>query len=147
MTMALQPQTYASHRRYIPAFHFFVLPVLLGNIIVAIVRLVRAPALSTTWGLLVALALGIGITYARFMPLRAQDRVIRLEERIRLERVLPADLRGRIDELTASQLIALRFAPDAELPDLVRRSLNGELKNAGDIKRAIRDWRGDYLRV
>jgi hypothetical protein len=145
--MAQQTQTYASHRRYIPAFHFFVLPVLLGNIIVAIVRLVRAPALSTTWGLLVALAIGIGIVYARFMPLRAQDRVIRLEERNRLERLLPADLRGRIGELTPSQLIALRFAPDDEVADLVRRSLSGELKGSGEIKRAIRNWRGDYLRV
>jgi hypothetical protein len=145
--MAQQPQTYASHRRYIPAFHFFVLPVLLGNIIVAIVRLVRAPTLSTTWALLVALALGIGIVYARFMPLRAQDRVIRLEERSRLERLLPADLLGRIGELTPSQLIALRFAPDDEVADLVRRSLSGELKDSGEIKRAIRNWRGDYLRV
>jgi hypothetical protein len=145
--MAQQTQTYASHRRYIPAFHFFVLPVLLGNIIVAIVRLVRAPALATTWGLLVALAIGIGIVYARFMPLRAQDRVIRLEERNRLERLLPADLRGRIGELTPSQLIALRFAPDDEVADLVRRSLSGELKGSGEIKRAIRNWRGDYLRV
>jgi hypothetical protein len=145
--MAQQTQTYASHRRYIPAFHFFVLPVLLGNIVVAIVRLIRAPTLSTTWALLVALALAIGIVYARFMPLRAQDRVIRLEERARLERVLPADLRGRIGELTTSQLIALRFAPDEELPDLVRRSLSGELKGSGQIKRAIRSWRGDYLRV
>jgi hypothetical protein len=145
--MAQQPQTYASHRRYIPAFHFFVLPVLLGNIIVAIVRLVRAPTLSTTWALLVALALGIGIVYARFMPLRAQDRVIRLEERSRLERLLPADLLGRIGELTPSQLIALRFAPDDEVADLVRRSLSGELKDSGEIKRAIRNWRADYLRV
>jgi hypothetical protein len=145
--MAQQTQTYASHRRYIPAFHFFVLPVLLGNIIVAIVRLVRAPALSTTWALLVALAIGIGIAYARFMPLRAQDRVIRLEERNRLERLLPGDLRGRIVELTPGQLIALRFAPDDEVADLVRRSLSGELKGSGEIKRAIRNWRGDYLRV
>jgi uncharacterized protein DUF6526 len=145
--MAQQTQTYASHRRYIPAFHFFVLPVLLGNIIVAIVRLVRAPALSTTWALLVALAIGIGIAYARFMPLRAQDRVIRLEERNRLERLLPGDLRGRIGELTPSQLIELRFAPDDEVADLVRRSLNGELRGSGEIKRAIRNWRGDYLRV
>lgn len=96
---------------------------------------------------MVALALGIGIVYARFMPLRAQDRVIRLEERTRLGRLLAADLRDRIDELTTSQLIALRFAPDDELPDLVRRSLSGELKGSGDIKRAIRNWRGDYLRV
>jgi hypothetical protein len=79
--------------------------------------------------------------------LRAQDRVIRLEERGRLERVAPSDLRGRIGELTADQLIAIRFAPDDEVPELTRRALNGELKTQGDIKRAIKNWRADHLRV
>jgi hypothetical protein len=81
------------------------------------------------------------------MPLRAQDRIIRLEERARLERVLPSDLRGRVGELTATQLIAIRFAADDEVPELTRRTLNGELKSQGDIKRAIRNWRADTLRV
>ena len=145
--MADQTQTYATHRRYIPAFHFFVLPVLIANIIVSLVRLVRYPSGGTAWGAVVAVALGIGIAYARFMPLRAQDRIIRLEERNRFERLLPADLRNRIDELTPSQLIALRFAPDDEVPDLARRALGGDLKKPAEIKRAIRNWRGDYFRV
>jgi hypothetical protein len=145
--MANQTQTYASHRRWIPAFHFFVLPVLFANFIVAVIRVVRTPDFPATWAAIVALALALGILYARVMPLRAQDRVIRFEERTRLERLLPADLRGRIDELTPGQLIALRFAPDDEVPDLARRALNGELKGQADIKRAIRNWRGDYLRV
>lgn len=145
--MADQAQTYATHRRFIPAFHFFVLPVLLVNIIVTAVRVARYPSLSTAWVFLVALALGIGMAYARFMPLRAQDRLIRFEERARLERLLPNDLRGRINELSPRQLIALRFAPDEEVPDLARRALNGDFKNSGEIKRAIRNWRGDYLRV
>ena len=81
------------------------------------------------------------------MPLRAQDRIIRLEERARLERVLPADLRGRIGELKESQLVAIRFAPDDEVPELTRRTLNGELKSQVEIKRAIRNWRADHLRV
>jgi hypothetical protein len=81
------------------------------------------------------------------MPLRAQDRIIRLEERIRLERVLPADLRGRIGELTADQFIGLRFAPDEEVPELTQRALGGELKTRSDIKRAIRGWRPDHMRV
>jgi uncharacterized protein DUF6526 len=145
--MADQRQTYASHRRWVPAFHFFVMPVLLINFIMAVIRVARTPDFPTTWTAVVALALVLGMLYARFMPLRAQDRVIRFEERTRLERLLPADLRGRIDELTPSQLIALRFAPDDEVPDLARRALNGELKGQADIKRAIRNWRGDYLRV
>jgi hypothetical protein len=145
--MANQTQNHASHRRWIPAFHFFVLPVLFANFVVATVRLVRAPGLPAAWTALVALALALGMFYARYMPLRAQDRVIRLEERGRLERLLPLDLRGRVDELTPSQLIALRFAPDDEVPELTRRALSGDFKNPGEIKRAIRNWRGDYLRV
>jgi hypothetical protein len=145
--MAAQTQTYATHRRYIPAFHFFVLPVLFGNIIVTVVQLFRNPNGVTAWSAVVALALGVGITYARFMPLRAQDRIIRLEERGRFERLLPSDLRNRIDELTPRQLIALRFAPDDEVPDLARRALGGDLKGPGEIKRAVKNWRGDYLRV
>ena len=81
------------------------------------------------------------------MALRAQDRIIRLEEHMRLNQLLPADLRARLGELSAGQLIALRFAPDDEVPDLVRRALGGELQRQGDIKRAIRNWRPDYLRV
>ena len=145
--MAEPTQTYATHRRWIPTFHFFVLPVLLINVFVAGVEFVENPHPMTAWLVVVAIALFIGVFELRGMPLRAQDRVIRLEERARLERVLPSDLRGRIGELTATQLIAIRFAPDDEAPDLARRALNGELKTQGDIKRAIRNWRADNLRA
>jgi hypothetical protein len=145
--MADRTQTLASHARYIPAFHFFALPVLLINVFVVGYQFVRDPRLVNGWALLVAVALAIGIAWSRFMPLRAQDRIIRLEERTRLERVLPSDLRGRIGELTERQLIAIRFAPDEEVPELTRRTLSGELKTPGDIKRAIRTWRADHFRV
>jgi hypothetical protein len=145
--MAEQVQTFATHRRWIPMWHFFALPVLVINVFVAAYQFVRSPQLGTGWAVIVALALAFGIFVSRVMPLRAQDRIIRLEERTRLERVLPSDLRGRVGELTPTQLIAIRFAPDAEVPDLTRRALNGELKTAGDIKRAIRTWRADHLRV
>ncbi|HEY3113445.1 MAG TPA: DUF6526 family protein [Gemmatimonadaceae bacterium] len=145
--MAERLQTYASHRRYIPEFHFFVLPVLVANIVVTAVQFVLHPRFITGWIFVLAIALGIGIWTARAMALRAQDRTIRLEERMRLNQVLPPDLRARLDELKTSQLIALRFAPDEEVPDLVRRALTGELQRQGDIKRAIRNWRPDYLRV
>ena len=145
--MAEQTQTYASHRRWVPMYHFFAVPVFLANVIVTTIQFVRNPRFMTGWGVIVALALFFGMLYLRFMPVKSQDRIIRLEERARLERILPSDLRGRIGELSASQLIAIRFAPDDEAPDLTRRALNGELKSQSDIKRAIRNWRADQLRV
>ena len=145
--MAEQTQTYANHGRYIPAYHFFAVPVLFANVVVMAIEFVRDPRFLTGWAVVVALALALGMLYLRFMPLRAQDRVIRLEERERLERIVPNDLRGRIGELTPSQLIAIRFAPDDEVPELTRRALNGELKTQKDIKLAIRNWRADHLRV
>jgi hypothetical protein len=145
--MADQAQELSTHRRWVPAWHFFTVPVLVGNVIVVVVRFVRDPTINNGWGFLVALALLIGIVLSRNMPLRAQDRIIRLEERIRLERVLPADLRGRIDDLTTDQLIGLRFAPDAEVPELARRALSGDLKTRSDIKSAIKNWRADHMRM
>lgn len=145
--MAEPVQTYKSHARWVPAFHFFVLPVLLINVFVSATRLVRNPSGAAGWGLLVAVALFLGMFLLRGMPLRAQDRVIRLEERARFDRLLPGDLRARVGELTTAQFIALRFAPDDEVPDLTRRTLEGELKTQADIKRAITNWRPDTLRV
>ncbi|HEY8832560.1 MAG TPA: DUF6526 family protein [Gemmatimonadaceae bacterium] len=145
--MAEQTQTYANHGRYIPVYHFFAVPVLMVNVVVMAIEFVRNPRFLTGWAVVVALALALGMLYLRFMPLRAQDRVIRLEERARLERIVPSDLRGRVGELTPSQLIAIRFAPDDEVADLTRRALNGELKTSKDIKLAIRNWRADHLRV
>lgn len=145
--MAEQTQTLGNHRRFIPAFHFFALPILLINVLVVAYNFVRDPRLINGWALLVAIALAVGILWSRAMPLRAQDRIIRLEERTRLERLLPSDMRGRIGELTERQLIEIRFAPDDEVPELTRRTLNGELKSPGDIKRAIRSWRADHFRV
>jgi len=88
-----------------------------------------------------------GLTAARLMALTVQDRVIRLEMRLRLREVLPADLQARIPELTPRQLIGLRFASDAELPQLMRQVLAGSLGNTTEIKKAITQWQGDYLRA
>jgi hypothetical protein len=82
----------------------------------------------------------------RLYALKVQDRVIRLEERLRLTQILQEPLRSRIPELTVDQLCGLRFASDAELPKLVERTLNEKLKRA-DIKKAIQNWRPDYWRV
>ena len=109
-----QTQTLASHRRFIPMWHFFALPVLIINVFVVGINFGKNPGLANAWALAVAVALVLGVWVSRQMPLRAQDRIIRLEERIRLERLLPVDLRERVDDLTPGQLIELRFAPDDE---------------------------------
>lgn len=145
--MAEPVQSFKTHTRWVPAFHFFVLPILLVNVFISASRFIANPGAMTGWGLLVTIALFLGMFLLRGMPLRAQDRVIRLEERARFDRLLPGDLRGRVGELTTAQFIALRFAPDDEVADLMRRTLDGELKTQTDIKRAIKSWRPDTLRV
>lgn len=147
MFVAESAQSFENHKRYLPLWHFFVAPVLLINVVIEARRVIKAPGLWTGWNLLVALALLLGILLSRMMPITAQDRLIRLEERMRLGRLLPSDLRGRENDLRREQYVALRFAPDDEVPELVRRILSGELKTAGDIKRAITSWRADHLRV
>lgn len=142
-----ETQSYANHARYYPPFHFFALPVVLIHAVVQTVLLVRAPSGSQGWSAVVAWAIAFGIFSARAMALRAQDRVIRLEETLRMHRVLPADLQGAITKLSPSQFVALRFASDAELPELVRRTLAGEFAKPTEIKQAVRDWRPDYLRA
>ena len=139
-------QTYGNHARWLPPFHFFAMPVLLINFIVTVVLLIKNPSLGTLWGAMVAAALATGLLFARWMPLRMQDRIIRLEEMLRLERLLP----GRYTEferLTRDQLIAIRFASDAEVPHLVDRILEGELVTRDDVKRAVQHWRPDHMRA
>ncbi len=140
-------QSYASHRRWHTLFHFIGVPILSINIIVKIVQAVRFPSLASAWDVVVAIALIISIYLARAYALTVQNRVIRLEERLRLQRCLPEELRGRVDELRTSQLIALRFCSDEELPELARAVLNGEVRDRKEIKRRIRSWRPDWLRV
>jgi len=140
-------QTYKTHRRYVPLYHFFVEPVLLLNVVVELVRLNRYHSIYKLWGVLVAIALAVFVFSARRMSLRAQDRGIRIEERARLAALLPADLSGRVNDLTMSQLVGLRFASNEELPDLARRCLNGEFTKTDQIKKEIKTWRPDPHRV
>lgn len=145
--MSDHTQTFKSHRRWLAPWHFFVIPVLLINVFVAMRRLYYTQDRHGAWELLVAVAILLGFLLSRYMPLVTQDRLIRLEERTRLNAVLPADLRAQGANLTRSQYVALRFAPDDEVPELVRRIHSGELKTANDIKRAIRNWRADHIRI
>ena len=140
-------QSYASHRQFIPLYHFVAVPILFINAIVQIVVAVRGFSWMAVWSVIVAIALAALAWEVRGMATRAQDRIIRLEETLRLQRVLPPDLRSRVGELTTSQLIGLRFSDDAEVPELCRAVLSGELKGREDIKRRITKWRPDTLRV
>jgi hypothetical protein len=143
------PQTYKNHARFEPMFHFFVAPVLLINLIVTIVVLIRRwphHIALHAWLVVMALALFMLAGIARSYPLRMQDRVIRLEEHLRYQRLLPPELLTATQSLTIGQIVALRFASDAELPALVQRTISENLTPKA-IKQAITTWRGDYLRV
>jgi hypothetical protein len=140
------PQSFANHTRFDPPFHFFLLPLGLVAIILSVIRIIRHPSIAST--LLVVLAIGFVMIAgkSRGYALKVQDRVIRIEERLRLAMLMPEAARPRIGELTESQLIALRFASDAELPALAMRALNEGLTSK-QIKTSIVSWRGDSFRV
>jgi hypothetical protein len=123
-----------------------VLPTLLLNVVWSIVRLVRSFSFGTIVSVLVAIALLVLAFYARIFALTVQDRVIRLEMRLRMQQVLPADLCARIPEFTLDQLVSLRFASDRELPALARKVLDEQLVERKAIKRMIHDWQPDFLR-
>jgi len=145
--MSERPQSFESHAKMVPGYHrwataLLVLPTLYFGY--------RA-AFAFTWDGLALFLFAVGTVlvglYARVFPLGVQDRLIRLEERLRMERLLPSDLKGRIPELTASQMVALRFASDGELADLVRRVLDQKITDKSEIKKAIQSWRADHERI
>ena len=140
------PQTFATHVRFDPLYHYFALPVFGISVIGAIVRFILHPGLHTGWLFVVSVAAVIAVFKLRTYSLKNQDRIIRLEERLRLATLLSDPLRGRILELSETQLIGLRFAGDAEVPGLVERAL-GEKLSREDIKKSVKIWRPDYWRV
>ena len=141
-----KPQTFANHSRFDPPYHFFVVPVFFLLAIAGTVHFIRRPGWHTALMFVVAVALATVVSKIRTYGLRLQDRVIRLEETIRLNALLSEPLRSRIPELTEGQLIGLRFASDAEVPALTARALSEKLSRA-DIKKAIQTWRPDYWRI
>ena len=148
-TIMAVPQTYKNHGRFDPPFHYFVLLALLVDVVFSIVATVRHwPQHSHLflWWVVMSVVLLILAFKARGYALRAQDRVIRLEERLRMTALLSAADLASTHELTESQLVALRFASDAELPGLVKRAVAEKLTNK-QIKEAIQTWRPDYFRV
>jgi hypothetical protein len=141
-------QNIANHAKFVPAFHFFAVPVLITNFVWSLFRLrTLGFSFAGIFGVLLAAALVVLVFLARLFALAVQDRVIRLEERLRYERVLPADLQSRSGELEISQIVSLRFASDAELPALMRKVLDEKLTNRKAIKQLVRNWKPDYLRA
>jgi hypothetical protein len=141
-------QNFANHVRWVPGYHFFVIPALSLNFGWSIYRWkVAGFSLDAFISILSAAALVALAFYARLFALAAQDRVIRMEERMRLDRLLPADLKPKIAEFTCRQLISMRFAGDAEIPALARKVLADNIQESKAIKQMVQNWRGDYLRA
>jgi Family of unknown function (DUF6526) len=139
-------QTLANHVRIDPPFHYFVLPVFAISWILSVVFLVRHFGFLHCWITIVNTAILVAVIRFRQYALKVQDRVIRLEERLRLATLLPESARPQIAKFSERQFIALRFASDAEVPALVEQTLSANLAPA-DIKKAIKNWRPDYWRV
>jgi hypothetical protein len=141
-------QSFASHGRFFPPFHFVVIPIMVMNLFWCCYRWY---ATGWTWyggeQVLLAFGLVLGFLVSRLMALKVQDRVIRLEEHLRYERLLPADLKPRIGEFSVAQVVSLRFASDAELPALARKVLDEKMNERKAIKRMVKTWRPDYLRA
>lgn len=143
-------QAFATHRRWHPWYHFFAAPVVLISFLVALWTFVRSLSGGfsawTAWNVIVWGAAVVFVLIVRSYPLKVQDRVIRLEERLRLVTLLDGALKARIGELDERQLVGLRFVPDAEVPALVKAALDEKLSGE-EIKKRVQNWRPDTFRV
>ncbi|MGA7342803.1 MAG: DUF6526 family protein [Terracidiphilus sp.] len=141
-----KPQNLKNHGRLDPPFHFVLFFVLLANLVIAIVYLVHHLHFYPAWLVVLAVAAILGLLKMRMYPVKVQDRVIRLEERLRLQALAPAEWHTQIYRLTEDQLIGLRFAADDEVVELAKQALEHNL-NRKQIKERIKDWRPDHWRV
>ena len=140
-------QTFENHTRLVPAWHFVAAPILLLNFGFAISQIIKEQSFVTVVGLLLSIALLIMWAFSRLFSLTVQDRLIRLEMRLRMASVLPVDMRSRIPEFTVAQLVSLRFASDEELPALARKVLDEKMNDRKSIKKLIKNWQPDELRA
>jgi len=141
-----QQQDYAHHAKFDPPFHFFLAPLSLIFVILTAVYAFRNPSIENFLHIVVALWAMVAVFKTRIYALKVQDRVIRLEERLRLKELAPANFQARIGELSEDQLIGLRFASDAEVADLAKKALDEKLDRK-QIKQAVKNWRPDFWRV
>ncbi len=140
-------QNFDNHAKFVPAFHVVVLGIFTINLGWSLYRVAHAFSAESVLSLLLAIAFILLAFYSRIFALTVQDRVIRLEMRLRLLQILPAELRPRISEFSVNQLVALRFASDAELPALAKKVLDEKLNDRKAIKKMIREWEPDFLRA
>jgi hypothetical protein len=140
-------QNFSNHAKLVPSFHFTTLPASMVVAVYFCTQMVQEFSVPRLMMALLSIVLFSAVLHARTQPLGVQDRLIRLEERMRLGVILPADMQPRIGDLSTDQLIGLRFASDEELPDLVRRTLAGEFANRKAIKAAVKNWRADNQRI
>jgi hypothetical protein len=141
------PQNFKNHARILPAYHVVAFPLLAINFFYALYQVVT----GFTWANLVGFGLSVALILlffvARLMALTVQDRVIRLEERLRMRALLPSDLQPRVEDFTVKQLVALRFASDQELPALARKVLDEKIADQKTIKKLVTHWRADHQRA
>jgi hypothetical protein len=142
-----EPQNADNHTRLIPGYHYVLFGILAVNFILRVIWAIRTPSFQNFWAIVMAVGFVLVGWYLRVFPLAVQDRVIRLEERMRLGRLLPPEMRPRLGEFTREQLVGLRFASDEELPALATRVLNEGITSKQAIKRLVTQWRADHLRA
>ena len=142
-----RPQTRENHPKFVPLYHYVAFPILVVNLLWSLYRVVTDVSIETGIAAAVGFALVVLALFARTFALGAQDRVIRLEERLRMQGLLPDELKSRVDEFTTDQLVALRFASDGELPELARKVLDESVGDRSAIKQLIISWRADYQRL
>jgi hypothetical protein len=140
-------QSFKNHAKFVPLYHGFAFPVAALNFVWAAYRAYTRPSWDTAIAALFGAAVVVVFFFARIFALAVQDRVIRLEMRLRMREQLPPDLVARIPEFTTPQLVALRFASDAELPALARKVLDERLLDRKVIKQLITDWQADHQRA
>ena len=141
------PQTYENHAKFVPLFHFVLGPLFFANLLLALYLVITGFSMHTLSGAIVAVGLVLLSGSVRSFAVQGQDRVIRLEERLRMHRLLPDELRPRINDFTMDQLVALRFAGDDELPGLAKKVLDDDIGDRKTIKQMVVAWRPDYQRL
>ena len=147
MSASTKQQSAASHARFVPGFHFVAGLMAIAYTLWTMYHLYKTPRPGTLFPVLGAMALMLVFWYTRQFPLAVQDRLIRLEERLRLARLMPPDMQAQCDQMSADQLIALRFASDAELPELAKKVMADNLHDRKAIKGMVREWRPDHMRA
>lgn len=142
-----QKQNFENHAKFVPAYHIVAFGIFVINFFWRIYQLIHAPSGESAMGLLLSIGFLLIFFFARIFALTVQDRVIRLEMRLRMQQVLPGDMRAHTNEFSVGQLVALRFASDEELPELCRKVLDGKIEDRKLIKKMVKDWQPDYLRA